>query len=140
MALFAVLTAWTVFVNPVVFGDVGGGGTNSTTFTTSTSSHTASGCPSRTEQSVATTVAFGPTCIGIGNLDVPNQLTCGAPPAPPFGTPFFVAAGTQNLNTNTDTATFICKPAAPALGGWALGLLFAGLSALGVWRLRHRSA
>jgi hypothetical protein len=39
---------------------------------------------------------------------------------------------------NTTRWFFAGKPAAPALSPWALGLLFTGLSAVGLWRLRRR--
>jgi hypothetical protein len=156
VALFAVLTAWMVILNPTVFaaGLCGGGssGGSIVTTTTSTSSHTILGCPTppfdpdcvlegMTLTCLTVELEFGPKCIGVENRDVPNELPCDCGEAPPFGTPCCVAAGTENINTNTDTTTFLCHSStAPALAPWALGLLFAGLSALGLWRLRRRSA
>ena len=103
-----------------------------TSFTTSTTHHTSTESPpacspvgsSRTETSVTVTEAIGPTTILIGE----DQSV-----------PFFVPAGTDNLNTNTHTETFVCIPAVPALPPPALfsgGLLLAGL---GAWRLRRSS-
>lgn len=40
---------------------------------------------------------------------------------------------------NTSRWFFAGKPAAPALSAWALGLLFTGLSTVGLWRLRRAS-
>ena len=151
VALFAALTAWTVFADPPAFGGAG-----NFTFTTSTSSHTVAGCPSRsfspscvqegtTLTCVTTTTTFGPACIGIGNRDEANELPCNtsccgssACDVPPFGTPFCVQPGTTNINTNTDTTTFICTAAAPALGPWTLALCALLLAAFAVRRVNRR--
>jgi hypothetical protein len=67
-------------------------------------------------------VALGPATISIGD----NQSqSC------------FVEAGTQNINTNTDTHCVAAS--APAISPRGLGLLFVGLIALGMRRLRRRS-
>ena len=155
VALFAALTVWTVLGNPTVFAIPGGGGNTTTTFTTSTTSHTVLGCPAppfdpscvqegATLACVTTTTTFGPACIGTGNLDVPNALPCdtscigcSACAVPPFGTPFCVRAGTLNINTNTDTTTFICAAAAPALGPWTLALCALLLAAYAVQRVNR---
>ena len=134
--------AWTVFFNPTVFA----GGLSNITTTTSTSSHTILGCPPPPVPPgcglldpggttlTCVTLTFGPACIRVGNLDVPNDQPCGT--TPPFGTPFIVAAGTENINTNTDTITFLCKAStAPALAPWALALCAAVLVGYAVWRV-----
>jgi hypothetical protein len=162
VALFAVLTAWTVFVNPTVFaaGVCGAPTAGNTTATNSTSSHTIFGCPAppypptcvlegMTLTCTTIDLAFGPTCIGVENLDVPNEQPCDAncctaPSAcevPPFGTPCCVPAGKTNINTNTDTTTFICKAStAPALAPWALALCAAVLVAYAVRRVQRSAA
>ncbi len=160
VALFAGLTAWTVFVNPTVFaGDCPGPTSSNITTTTSTSSHTIFGCqppvppncgldPGGTTLTCVTVdFAFGPTCIGTGNRDVPNDQPCDAGccagtsfvcEVPPFGTPCCVPRGKENINTNTDTTTFICKSAtAPALAPWALALCAALLAAYAVRRVNR---
>src|ERR1700687_3752708 len=42
-------------------------------------------------------------------LNKPSTMRTGAQSGSCASEPFFVAAGTQNFNTNTDTITFICR-------------------------------
>ena len=76
---------------------VGGGNTSNTTFTTSTTHHTTTMCGgdlgfANTSTTVTTTQTFGPATILIGD-DQSQSL--------------FVEAGTEDINTNTDTLTCV---------------------------------
>jgi hypothetical protein len=111
-------------------GSVQGADSDTTTFTTSTTHHTtystAEDCTPHTQETAATTFIFGPATILIGE----DQSI-----------PFFVAAGSQNFNTNTHTETFVCDVAAiPTLSEWAQIGMAALLVGGGLLALRKQSA
>lgn len=65
-------------------------------------------------QNTTTTIdeaTVGPGCLGIGDRDVPNTVSCapcnGVATVPPAGEPRCVPSGDINTNTNTDTHTVI---------------------------------
>ena len=130
LVLAALVAAYWSMPAPVC----GQGSSSNSTVTTSTSHHTSAGCPARTQDTVTVTVAFGPTTICIGN-DGGDKT----PPNCSPGVLFTVAAGTENIDTNVHTETFVCDATAiPTLSEWAwigmIGLLLAG----GVLALRRR--
>src|ERR1700687_4914989 len=167
VASLAALTLWTLRVRPIVFAAAcvpdpscdpnnpppccpgcppccnpcpcTGGGTTNVSFTTSTTHHTDPGCavsppfcsqPSppicsqmgTTRSCVCTTTTFGPGTIPIGD---DQSKSC------------FVTAGTLNINTTTDTTTFLCQ-LAPTLSPWALVACAAALAAYAAYRVTQR--
>ena len=98
-------------------GPFGCGG--NTTFTTSTIT-----CPGAFAQTTLTTTQ----AVGPGNICVGPNKSIGCA----------IAAGTSNINTNTDTILFSAAVGVPTLSVWGFGVLVVTLGALALRRLRSR--
>jgi hypothetical protein len=100
---------------------------------------------------VRVTNTIGPSCIGIGEISVPNASpACGAIPPDPvlsplFGTTFIVTAGNRNTDVTNRSDTYQCVAAVPAMP-WTFSIGLAGLLLSGgawwVWKRtgHHRGA